>query len=409
MGAKRELLFAPTKINGITSKNRIAMAPVGTAFCGTRTGEVTDQLLCYYAARAKGGVGLIIVEHTLCTYKHWKGSRFLGFHTHDNLFGMRQLSETIHAFGTKVVVQLSLGLGRSTTTRATQCELVAPSPLPFKVRRGSVPRGLKMFEGLKGELPRELMIDEIIELGKEFVRAVERTKKAGFDGVEIHAAHGYLIAQFLSPLSNRRRDDYGGTFERRMTLLTNLIKQSREAVSRKFIIGVRISGDEHVKGGYTLDDAIKIAQAAENAGADYIHLSSGRIEALKNLYPNQEGMILREAEAIKKEVCIPVICPNIHGPVLAEEALSKGQSDMISLGRALIADPFWANKVHDGNESLIKRCIFCGTCYKSLYQGFTLKCKVNPEVGWERFIPLYHPYPVKNIVFPLLHHPALGQ
>jgi 2,4-dienoyl-CoA reductase-like NADH-dependent reductase (Old Yellow Enzyme family) len=384
-------LFDSIDVNGIRIKNRIAMAPMGTAFCHSVTGEVTDQLMCYYAARAKGGAGLIILEHTACTYKYWKGAKFLGFHTSNNLAGMRQLCDCLHVFGAKVVVQLSLGLGRSTTSSATRCPLVAPSPYAFEVPKGSTPRALRRFEGVTGEIPRELSREEIEVLENDYVRAVKRIERAGFDGIEVHAAHGYLLAQFLSPISNRRLDEYGGSFGNRLRIIKNVISKSKGSVNTKFIIGVRFSGDEHVQGGYTLEEGLEIARAIEEMGADYLHLSSGRIEAMKYMFPDQPNVILPEAEAVSKVVKIPVICPNIHDSVVAKKVIENGEVDMISLGRTLIADPYWPNKVQNRKEKEINRCTFCGTCLKSVFDGFSLRCDVNTEVGWERFNSEYYP------------------
>ena len=216
-------------------------------------------------------------------------------------------------------------------------------------------------------------------------------KRAGFYGIEIHGAHGYLLAEFVSPLSNLRKDKYGGSFEKRLTLPRNLIRLVREHVGSDFILGYRISGDEHVAGGLSLNETKKILPILVNGALDFIHLSSGCMEALKYLYPEEEGVILPEAKAIKEVAEVPVICPNIHSPSLAAKIIDRGWADMVSLSRALIADPDWPNKVREGRNGEINKCVRCNSCISNLRRSFGTRCLVNPRVGKERFMPEYYP------------------
>ena len=389
---KLSKLFEPLTIGPLEVRNRIAFAPTGMG-TARPDGSITDQSICHYSARAKGGAGLIILEHSFCTLKHWQGGvPILSFHSSNSTVWMKDLADAIHHFGAKAVVQLSLGLGRQTSPKVTGTQLVDASPLSYWVPEGSTPRGLHHLEGMRGATSRELATEEVMELERDFVAAAMRIKKAGFDGIEIHGAHGYLLANFISPLTNKRTDVYGGSPEKRLTLPLNLIKKTREKTGDRFIVGFRISGDEHIDGGLTLQDNLKWVPVLADAGLDYIHLSSGRQEALKHLFPDQEGVILPEAEAIKKVVDIPVICPNLHDPHFAEEALQQGRLDMISSSRGLLADPEWPNKAREGRVDEIRRCIFCSNCLKSLWDGLGTRCSVNPDVGHERFMPEYFPF-----------------
>jgi 2,4-dienoyl-CoA reductase-like NADH-dependent reductase (Old Yellow Enzyme family) len=384
-------LFEEVKMGNIRIKNRIAFAPTGM-LAGGYDGSITDQNLCHYIARAKGGAGLIIVEHTFATDRYNRGiARILSIYNDRQLAGWKELADNIHYFGAKAVVQLSLGLGRQGNPLWDDKDFVAPSALPFRILEGSTSRRFKDWEGAVGETPRELTEEEIKELEDDFVSSAARIKRAGFDGIEIHGAHGYLIAQFVSPLSNKRQDLYGGSFEKRLTLPLNLIKKTRETVDKEFLIGYRISGDEHVDGGLTLEDTKRIVPILVDAGLDFIHLSSGRYEAFKWTIPEDEGIILREAAAIKGIAKVPVICPNIHTPRLAEKAIIEDKIDMIALSRGLLADPDWPNKVKEGRFAEIRRCKFCNNCVRLILDGFNVKCAVNPEVGRERFIPEYYP------------------
>ncbi|MEW6439970.1 MAG: NADH:flavin oxidoreductase, partial [bacterium] len=388
-----EALFDPIVVGSKELKNRLAFGPMGMCSADA-DGCVTDQTLCHYVARAKSGVGLVIVEHTMCVYRYGlAGTGALSIHQDRNTAGMMDLADAIHACGAAAVVQLGLGLGRQA---ALHLEPVGPSPVPFHVHEGSAPRAVKFFEGLTGPVPRELTEAEIRELEEMYVAAVRRLKQAGFDGVEVHGAHGYLLANFISPLSNRRLDRYGGSLEKRLAFALDLIRRSREAAGNDFILGFRISGDEHVPGGLTLEDTLKIVPILEQAGIDYIHLSSGCMESWKHTFPEKELVILPEAEAVKAVARVPVICPNIHDPEKAARAVQEGRIDILSAARPLLADPQWPHKVREGRLDEIRKCIRCCWCLQTLFQGLRTRCAVNPDVGRERFVPEYWPPPRKR-------------
>lgn len=373
-------------------KNRIVFAPTGMGQAGPN-GEVTDQNLCHYVARAQGGVGFIVVEHTLITYKYSKGP--LGMYDNSSLRGWWEISHAIHHYGAKAVVQLGLGHGAQTSTaRRPDVVLVAPSDVPLRIEKDTACVGFKEWEGTTWETPRPLTVPETAELEDAFVAAALRAQRAGFDGVEMHGAHGYLLSSFLSPYSNKRNDEYGGSFEKRLTLARNIIRKTRVAAGEDFIIGIRLSAQEHVNGGYDLEEGCRIAQALAKEGLDYIHASTGRFESMKYSLPKEEGAILPEAAAIKKSVNIPVVCPNIHTPETGEQALKEGLVDAVSLSRGLIADPEWPNKVLSGREEEITACVRCNACLKGVMGGYGARCTVNPEVGRERFMPRYAPPPL---------------
>ena len=311
-------------------------------------GSVTDQTLCNYVARSKGGAGWITIEQTMCTDKYGVGT--LCFHSDRQLRGLRDLADAIHAFGAVAIVQLSPGHGRQGNPMRLGSELVAPSSLPYQIEKGTTPKGLKWMENLTGASPRALTATEVEALEDLFLESAERIIKAGFDGIEIHGAHGYLLAQFVSTRTNKRTDQYGGSLDNRLAFPRNIIRKVRDRLGPDFVVGYRISGDEHVPEGITLDATKEIVPLLISEGLDFIHLSSGCIEAMNYLCPEEEGVILHEAKAIKEVSAVPVICPNIHTPALARKVISEGQSDMVSLCRSLIADPDWPNKVQEGRE-----------------------------------------------------------
>jgi 2,4-dienoyl-CoA reductase-like NADH-dependent reductase (Old Yellow Enzyme family) len=385
-------LFQPITVGGKKLKNRLAFAPTGMGTADDH-GRVTDQTLCHYTARAKGGVGMVIVEHTMAHLKYGlEGIGSPAFHRDRNLPGMYDLANAIKSFDAVSVVQLGLGLGRQV---GHGLEPFGPSPVPVEFAYGSMPKGLKHLEGITAPPPKELTIPEIEELENLFIEAAVRTKTAGFDGIEIHGAHGYALASFLSPHANQRTDRYGGSMEKRLTLALNLVGRCRESLGKDFIIGFRISGDEHIPGGRGISETRDIAKILEKESVDYIHLSSGTLEATKFAIPDKSGAILPEAAAVREVVDIPVICPNIHDPQSASTVVKEGKADIVSLSRSLLADPEWPNKVREGRIGDIRKCILCNTCFKMLYTGFQTRCAVNPDVGRERFMPEYFPPPRK--------------
>ncbi|MBI4595342.1 MAG: NADH:flavin oxidoreductase [Candidatus Tectomicrobia bacterium] len=390
--AEFKKLAEPFAIGKMQMKNRIVFAPTAMAFGGPN-GEVTDQNLCHYVARAQGGVGFIVVEHTLVSYKFNKGP--LGIQDNSCRRGWWEISHAIHHYGVKAVVQLGLGHGAQTgTTLRPDVVMVSASDVPMCMPRGNACAGFKEWEGSPWETPRPLTIEEIKELEDASVTAALRVKQAGFDGVEIHAAHGYLLSSFLSPYSNKRTDQYGGSFEKRLTLAKNIIRKTRQALGEDLLLGLRLSLQEHIEGGYNLKEGCRIAKSLEAEGLDYIHASTGRFESMKYLFPKEEGAILSEAQAVKNAVSIPVICPNIHTPATGEQALREGMADAISLSRGLIADPQWANKALSGREDEIIACVRCNNCLKGLKEAYGARCTVNPEVGRERFLAQYAPPPL---------------
>lgn len=390
--AKYTKLAEPFTIGKVQMKNSIVFAPTAMGHGGPN-GEVTDQNLSHYVGRAQGGVGFIVVEATLVTYKYDKGA--LGMYDNSSMRGWWEISHAIHHYKVKAVVQLNLGRGaQNSTALRPDIVVVAPSDIALRIPKGNAAVGFKEWEEAVWETPRPLTVPEIVGIEDDFLAAAQRAQRAGFDGVEIHGAHGYLLSSFFSPYSNKRTDEYGGSFEKRLTLAKNIIRKTRAAVGEEFLIGLRLSAEEHIEGGYNLEEGCRIAAELEKEGLDFIHASTGRFESMKYLLPKEEGALLPEAAAIKKAVSIPVICPNIHTPETGEQALREGLVDAISLSRGLIADPEWPNKVLTGREDEITACIRCNSCLKGLRGGYGARCAVNPDVGRERFMPQYAPPPL---------------
>ncbi len=362
-------LFSPFHIGKVELKNRIVMPPMATNFAGT-DGKVNDRHIAYYVKRVQGGVGYVTFEHT-GILKEGKASPGMALIDSDGKIPLfKKLVDAIHRKGGKIFIQINHA-GRQTSASITGAPIVAPSAIPCPVRK---------------EMPHPLSGKEIQGLVEAFRQAARRVKEAGADGVEIHMAHGYLLCQFLSPFSNQRDDEYGGTPERRMKMPLEVLKAVRKTVGPDFPIVCRLSADEYVEGGLKLDDSLPIAQALEKNGADALHISACIAPSGYLNHPPYyvgEGVFTYLAQEIKGAVKIPVITVGrIRTPELANEVIEDQKADLVSMGRALIADPFLPKKAMEGKGEDIIPCISCNRCILSIRKG-DLQCAVNPETGRE--------------------------
>lgn len=365
-------LFGKGTIGGLEIRNRVVMLPMSTNFAN-ENGGVTNELIDYYAERAKGGVGLIIVESAGVDFPVGRnGAVKLRCDQVNFVPGLSKLVDAIHQYGTRAVIQIQHA-GPSTSMEKT----FGHQPVAPSAERDASGR----------IVARELSVEEIQKIVCEFVKTARYAKAAGFDGVEVHGAHSYLIARFLSPLTNRRGDEYGGSLSGRSRFLLEIVKSIREEVGPDFVILVRINGDEFTEGGLVLQDAKRIAVLLEEAGVDALDISAG----LKNhahglrMY-NPQGWRVYLAKEIKQGVKIPVIASGvIRDPQFAEDALVREEADFIGLGRGLIADPFWPAKACGGNTEKIRHCILCNVgCAGRRISGLrAIRCTVNPDVGQE--------------------------
>ncbi|MBW1780516.1 MAG: FAD-dependent oxidoreductase [Deltaproteobacteria bacterium] len=367
-------MFEPASIGTLKVKNRLIMAPMGTRLA-SESGAVTQRQIQYYAERAKGGVGTIITEVTCVDHPMGvTGPTNMTLHDNGYIGSHNELVEEIHAWGANIICQL-VHAGRQTKPASLKgMQPVAPSPIPCK---------------FLNVMPRELKTDEVEGIVQKFVEAAVRARTAGYDGIELHGAHGYLIAQFMSASSNHRKDRYGGDFQGRMTFPLEIIQGIRKEVGRDFPVLFRFSADEFVDGGRVLDESRKVAKLLESAGIDALHVSAGTYDSMATMiepmsYPEAWKIYL--AEAIKAEVHIPVIGVGvIRTPEVAEEILEKGGVDFLALGRTLLADPYWPQKAREGRDEDINRCICCniGCIGGRIFKDLHIRCTVNPMTGRE--------------------------
>jgi len=366
-------LFQPVNIGKMELKNRLVVPPMGSGFSAP-DGTVTDRLIEYHEARARGGFGLIIVEVTAID-PLGKGSPIqLGIWDDKFMRGLRRLVDRIHTAGAKIAIQLHHA-GRETFSFSLGGQqAVAPSPFPDPIIR---------------EVPRELTVGEIKSLVEAYAQGTRRAKESGFDAVELHGAHGYLIAQFMSAYANKRTDEYGGDLEGFLRFPLDILHRTRELVGPDYPILFRISGDEAVPEGRTIDESVVVAKRLVEAGVDALHVSVGVYESsyLTSAPPAMEqGFNADAAATIKQAVSVPVIAVGrILSPSAAEDIISSGKADLVAIGRASLADPEFAVKAAEGRDEDIVKCLSCNEgCIDKLMLGNPpITCTQNPALGRE--------------------------
>jgi len=367
---KTSPVFSPISIGSTKLKNRFVVSPMVTVYCD-QDGMATDQYTAYYEARANGGWGLIITED-YAVDPIGRGFWTPGLWKDEQIKSHTAFVERIHQGGAKIFAQI-YHAGRQTTSGLIGEQTVSASSIPCPVL---------------GETPRELGIEEIKKIVSQFGDTALRAKKAGFDGVEIHGGHGYLIAQFMSKYSNKRWDDYGGNVENRMRFPLAIISDIRKKCGQDFTIGFRISADEYVPGGRTIEETKAMAIMLEKQGVDVLHVSAGVYGSTWAVIPPlnvTNGWIVDFAEAVKKVVNIPVITVGrINDPIMADSILESGKADLIAMGRGSLADPELPNKYLEGRYEDIRHCIGCQQgCVLTLFRNEPIRCLVNPSCGFE--------------------------
>jgi 2,4-dienoyl-CoA reductase-like NADH-dependent reductase (Old Yellow Enzyme family) len=366
-------LFSPFSIHNMKLKNRTVMPPMGTSY-GNKDSTVSERLIAYLERRAEGGVGLIITEVCAVDPRGRGFGREIGVWDDSFIPGLADLAKAIHRHQAKIAVQLHHA-GRETMSAVIGAKPEAPSEVP------SV---------LLNQPTEAMSLERIGEIINAFAMGAYRAREAGFDAVEVHGAHGYLLHQFLSPFSNKRTDEYGGSEENRARLLLEVIRAARKKVGADFPILVRLSSDECIKSGYTLDYTKWLAPLLVEAGASALHVSVGVFTTPGMLTiatsDTPEGFNLFRAREIKERVSVPIIgVGRVIDPRMADEAIGRGDADLISMGRQLLADPDVLIKAQKGEWDDVRWCLGCNQgCIERLsYEFKSTTCTINPECGKE--------------------------
>ncbi|MFB0552571.1 MAG: FAD-dependent oxidoreductase [Phycisphaerae bacterium] len=384
-------LFSPIQIGNMTISNRIAMVPTDISSANA-DGSINPRVITYHEQIAKGGCGFIIVGATTPDKLTGRPTVTCVAADEDPLIpGLAHLAEAMHRYGAKCAVQIQHPGRQAAWPRKN---LMSASDHVLDVP-GSAGHEVIYAESIaQGKSVRAMTVEEIYDLIEKFGEAAWRVQQAGFDSVELHAAHGYLIAQFMSPFVNKRNDRFGGSFMGRMRFTMEIITRIQMKCGKGYPLGIRYSGDEWIEGGRTLDETVKVAKLMEEMGLAYVDISAGIFEspgAVMDPMYYPEGWNTYTAEEVKKHVRIPVITSHsLRNPDYCEKILAEGKADMVGFSRQLIADPYWANKAKVGKKQEIRRCISClvGCWQESLMIKRDMRCAINPAVGDERFIHL---------------------
>lgn len=364
-------IFEPGKIGSLDLKNRLVVPPMLTEYAD-KDGNLTERYIRYYEEKAKGGFGLIITEDNAIEPRGAGFPNLPGLWEGINFEKHKELTSRIKKHGAKIFVQI-YHAGREASQDIIGLQPVAPSPI---------------HDPAIYEIPHELSIEEIEELENKFVYSIIKAKESGYDGVELHGAHGYLINQFVSPFSNKRTDKYGGNLENRMRFPLNIIKKAFDKVGNDYTITYRISADEFVEGGLTIEDSKIIGMILEQQGIKAIHVSGGVYKTghLPSApYQAKTALFSDLAKEVKTVLNIPVIAVNkINTPYVAESILNQGKADFVAIGRASIADPYFPKKILEGKIDDIIPCIACDQgCQGKIAKGEPVSCLVNPRTGRE--------------------------
>lgn len=356
-----QYLLSPGTIGKLKLKNRTIMAPMSAAL-GNADGTVSDELTAYLAARARGGIGLIMTEYAFVQENGRSSDHQISVSDDRMIPGLKKMVDAVHENGAKICLQLQHGGRRSIV------ELTAPSPIPMD---------------LKQPVPQVLATAQVYRLVDDFIAAAVRAKKAGFDMVEVHCAHGYLLNDFVSPHVNRRTDEFGGTVGGRAHAPVLIIEGIKKACGEDFPVSVRMSAEELVTDGHKKRDSAAMAQLFEAAGADLINVSCGVNGVGYGIAPAaiETGHNVEAAEEIARVLHIPVsVAGRINEPEYAESILRAGKAQFVSIGRALFADPDFVNKAAEGREAEICPCVGClQRCYGSYGHGGVYRsCMINP-------------------------------
>jgi 2,4-dienoyl-CoA reductase-like NADH-dependent reductase (Old Yellow Enzyme family)/thioredoxin reductase len=384
-------LFTPIEIGNMVVPNRIAMVPTDISSANA-DGSVNQRVITYHEEIARGGCGFIIVGATTPDKATGRPTVTCLAADEDPLIpGLSHLAEAMHRHGAKCAVQIQHPGRQAAWPRKN---LMSASDQIVDVP-GSAGHEVIYAESIaQGKSIREMTVEEIYDLVEKFAEAAWRVQQAGFDSVELHGAHGYLIAQFMSPYVNKRNDRFGGSFINRMRFVLEIVNRMKLKCGKEFPIGIRYSGEEWLEGSRTLEESVRVAKLMEEHGLAYVDISAGIFEAPAPVmdpmyYP--EGWNTYAAEEVKKHVNIPVITSHsLRNPDYCEKILAEGKTDMVGFCRQLIADPYWANKARAGKKKEIRRCISClvGCWQESLMIRRDMRCAINPAIGDERFIHL---------------------
>ncbi|WP_220703183.1 NADH:flavin oxidoreductase [Alicycliphilus denitrificans] len=377
-------LFEPITINRLAIKNRLVLAPMAV-LNPQPDGRPSEETIAFLTTRARGGVGMMIVSTCgtqRCAGEY--GSPMLRFDIEEHLPSLRAVADAVHEYGVPLIAQITPLFGRMGSPKSP-LPLISASARNVVIPQDALPKGLNVPGGLSLPTPQEATAGELRALVQETVASALRAQRAGWDGVEIPAHGSYFLASFLSPWSNWRTDEYGGTPENRARTVTDIVRSIRAQAGPGFPIGLRISCNEPVEGGQSPEEFARIARMAVDAGVDYVALLDGSSERLDRVFSAQDGGMVESgaARVFKQALPVPVLLQGLHDPHGAARAIAEGHGDMVILGRPLLADPEYPNKVREGRAGDIVVCNRDNHCLHRTMLNLPAQCPLNPALGNE--------------------------
>jgi 2,4-dienoyl-CoA reductase-like NADH-dependent reductase (Old Yellow Enzyme family) len=378
-----KVLSAPIRINKLTLRNRLVMGPM-SVHAPTDEGRPSEQTIAFFEARARGGVGMIIVGGLVATARAWNESPLRPLLRSDVdgfIPDLRRVADAMHAHGVPIIAELMPGFGRMGRPGPGR-PIISASPINVIIR-GS-PTILVPGGEYATPMPDEATIAEIEQCEREVIAAAERIHRSGWDGVEIPAIMSYFATSFLSPRTNWRTDQYGGSVENRARMLVNIVTGIRQRLGPDFVVGLRLTANDYMPDGLGAAGFAAIAKRVEAAGIDYVALVSGCYEAMHRMQDVDGGLIDNgDARLFKDTLSVPVLLQGLHDPARAAQAIAGGHGDMVMLARQMLADPEYARKACQGDIDEIVRCDRGNYCTRRMIFGMPARCSVNPRMGRE--------------------------
>lgn len=404
------VLGQPLQVGAATLRNRLVMGPMA-ANAPQQDGSPSEQTIAFFEARARGGVGMIIVGGLAATTRSYEEAPFrplLRMDIDEHLPAFRRLADVVHAHGTPLIAEIMHGFGRMGVPGPGR-PIIAASPKNVVIPRDRFPAGIVVPADRVTPVPDEATVAEIKAYEHELIEASDRASRAGWDGVEVAAHMSYFASSFLSPRTNWRTDEYGGSLENRARILVDAVRGIRQRVGANFIVGLRIIINDHMPDGQGVAEYAAIARLVEAEGLDYVALSTGCYETMNTSAPPVDGGMIDsgDADVFKQALSVPVLVQGLHDPANAAAAIAGGHGDAVMLARQLLADPDYAQKAVSGRSADIVRCDRQNHCMRRLVMNMPIRCSVNPQMGRESRAPGALP-PLRRIVQAPIEQAVLG-
>lgn len=406
-----EVLSQPLQVGFLSLRNRVVMGPMAAA-APQQDGAPSKQTIAFFEARARGGVGMIIVGGLVATTRSYEEAPFrplLRLDNDDHLPAFRRLADAVHAEGVPLIAEIMHGFGRMGMPGQGR-PIIAASPKNVVIPKDRFPAGIIVPADRVTPMPDEATVAEIKSYECEMIAAAARAQRAGWDGVEVAAHMSYFASSFLSPRTNWRTDEYGGSVENRARILVDAVRGIRERVGQDFVVGLRITINDYMPDGQGVAGFAAIAKLVEAEGLDYVALSTGCYETMDVSAPAVDGGMIDSGDArlFRQALSVPVLIQGLHDPANAAAAIVAGHGDAVMLARPLLADPGYAQKAVAGRSADIVRCDRDNLCMRRLVMNMPIRCSVNPVMGRESrprgtFPPLrrFFQAPVEKVVLGL--------